>query len=334
MSFCSISDCSSEGELLHKCSHCHQRHCGLHRLPERHDCIGLEYYSSDSYRKFKQQKYTAPSGSSSRFSSSSSFDSGYTGAPISPTMSFVQKLFVPMQYDLRVLLSISLAVGTLVFFIGVLYRIITDGFSLQTLLFLPIFIALSYIISLIFIYGRHILYERSARKMGTSAAYLYSRFQVILSIVFSVIPFFIPLLILGNYTFSGGTYSPRKVARLVVVNSIFAVFLSVLFYFIHDPLLTSIYTNYHSTGFLSYVSLFFERASLLVLIAQAFILLPFGLSESGYLFNYNTSWYIITIGIVVLGIIFQYFNLNGLLFIIFGLLTTFALYLYVTYFSN
>ena len=333
MSFCSISDCSSEGELLHKCSHCHQRHCGLHRLPERHDCIGLEYYSSDSYRKFKQQKYTDPSGSSSRFSSSSTFDSGYTGSPVYPPMSFAQKLFVPMQYDLRVLLSISLAVGTLVFFSGVLFDFI-DGFSLRTLLFLPIFIALSYIISLIFIYGRHLLYERSARKMGTSAAYLYTRFQVILSIVFSVIPFFIPLLLLGSYTFSGGTYSPRKVARLVVLNSIFAVFLSMLFYFIHDPLLTSIYTNYQSTGFLSYVSLFFEQASLLVLFAQVFILLPFGLSESGYLFNYNTSWYIITIGTVVLGLILLFFNLSGLLYIIFGFLTIFVLYFYVTYFSN
>ncbi|UJG43054.1 MAG: AN1-type zinc finger domain-containing protein [Candidatus Heimdallarchaeum endolithica] len=58
---CSYPNCNNEEEMLpFKCKLCGNYYCSKHRLPEQHNCVKLNYFQSDEYKKSKISRASTP----------------------------------------------------------------------------------------------------------------------------------------------------------------------------------------------------------------------------------------------------------------------------------
>lgn len=52
---CIFTECNKKANICFQCSYCNNTYCGIHRLPEQHECINLDIKSKLNKQKLEYE---------------------------------------------------------------------------------------------------------------------------------------------------------------------------------------------------------------------------------------------------------------------------------------
>ena len=318
MAGCDYPGCEEAG-LLFTCKYCGQRFCGKHRLPENHDCIGLEFFKTDEYRRAKIQKFKKTGGVNQTVVRKYESTSGLL--PRKPRGFFDLFTFGSEKKNLQVgVLLAAVSSGMLLLFINRLQA--TDLLGMFLSLVFPL------VIGGFMLLTRYYLLRKAIVNVGGGFHYGHTWLGIVATIVTNLFYTIIRWISFGWIIIVPPPADSKKGAH--VIYGIVAYSIGLAFLFKTITIILAWIPNTQGTlmTIINYFSISLYTGGSALIIYTIIALIPMGPTEGNVVKTHDMTNLILTIVLAVLAF-FAYvsFSLNWLtLLLLSGLLIVYGLF--------